>query len=241
MKNTKKYNNASNKGKFKPGSKKRENKCIVMFDDKDRQDYLTGFHKRKVERRKLAVAEIRKKIKEEQIRVREERHKEYIKMLKERRDALDEVEDEDDLEDVITATQESVQYDHKNHTVTVTTISDLDLTGAHILRPASDQVNGESKDEEEGGEEEKVEKMEKTTAMPRKAGNPIMNKKIRSLTASLSSYTTQRKRKGKQEGRKGRGRQTDKGHGVTEGRKRAGKTSKRQRRRQTGKKVHRQE
>lgn len=36
------------------------------------RDYLTGFHKRKVERRKAAVAEIRKKIKEEQIRVREE-------------------------------------------------------------------------------------------------------------------------------------------------------------------------
>ncbi|CAK6960411.1 nucleolar protein 12 [Scomber scombrus] len=239
MKNTKKYNNAPNKGKFKPGSKKRENKCIVMFDDKDRQDYLTGFHKRKVERRKAAVAEIRKKIKEEQIRVREERHKEYLKMLKERTDALDEVEDEDDLEDVITATQESVQYDHKNHTVTVTTISDLDLTGAHILKPASDQVNGESKDEENKEGEE--EKLEKTSAMPRKAGNPIMNKKIRSLNASLSSYTTQRKRKGKQEGRKGRGRQTDRGSGVTEGKKRAGKTSKKQRRRQTGKKVHHKE
>lgn len=88
------------------------------------REYLTGFHKRKVERRKAAEAEIRKKIKEEQIRVREEvsvkcksaalktcfgsthlepcehilmclavcfqRHKEYIKMLKERTDALGE-------------------------------------------------------------------------------------------------------------------------------------------------------
>ena len=36
------------------------------------RDFLTGFHKRKVERRKAAVAEIRKKIKEEQIRVRVE-------------------------------------------------------------------------------------------------------------------------------------------------------------------------
>lgn len=234
MKNTKKHNNGFKKGKFKPGSKKRENKCIVTFDDKDRQDYLTGFHKRKVERRKAAVAEIRKKIKEEQIRVREERHKEYIKMLKERKEALE--EDEDDLEDVITDTKESVQYDHRNHTVTVTTISDLDLTGAHLLKPASNQVNGESKDEENGKEEEE------TNAMPRKAGNPIMNKKIRSLTASLSTYTSQRKRKGKQEGRGGRGRPTDKGPGVTESKKkRAGRTSKRQRRRLTGKKVHHQD
>ena len=36
------------------------------------REYLTGFHKRKVERRKIAVVEIQKKIKEEQSRVREE-------------------------------------------------------------------------------------------------------------------------------------------------------------------------
>lgn len=47
---------------------------------------------------------------------------------------------EDDLEDVITSTTESVQYDHPNHTVTVTTISDLDLTGAHLLGSANNQV-----------------------------------------------------------------------------------------------------
>ncbi|KAM7372357.1 hypothetical protein PAMP_009531 [Pampus punctatissimus] len=233
MKNTKKHNNVSKRGKFKPGSKKRENKCIVMFDDKDRQDYLTGFHKRKVERRKAAVAEIRKKIKEEQIRVREERHKEYMKMLKERREALEEAED--DLEDAIIGKKESVQFDHPNHTVTVTTISELDLTGAYLLEPASNQVNDENKDEEKGDEEEE------NIAMPRKAGNPIVNKKIRSLTASLNTYTSKRKRKGKQEGRGGRGRPTDRGPGVTERKKKAGKTSKKQRRRQTGKKVHHQD
>ncbi|XP_070836538.1 nucleolar protein 12 isoform X2 [Chaetodon trifascialis] len=230
MKNTKKHNNVSSKAKFKPGSKKRENKCIITFDDKDRQEYLTGFHKRKVERRKAAVAEIQKKIKEEQTRVREERHKEYIKMLKERTEAL--AEDDDDLEEAITSTTESVQYDHPNHTVTVTTISDLDLTVAHRLGPAANQVNGEAEDEEQREEEE--EKM----AMPRKAGNPIVNKKIRSLTASLNAFTSKQKRKGKQEGRRGRGSRTDKRRGATEGKNRGGKTSKWQRRRNTGKRVH---
>lgn len=235
MKNTKKHNNVSKKGKFKPGSKKRENKCIVMFDDKDRQDYLTGFHKRKVERRKAAEAEIRKKIKEEQIRVREERHKEYMKMLKEREEALEAAED--DLHDSIVSTTECVQYDHPNHTVTVTTISDLDLTGAHLLGPAADQVNGDDEDEE------KVKKEEEKSAMPRKAGNPILNKKIRSLTASLNAFTSKQKRKGKQEGRGGRGRggrgrQTDRRSGGADSRKRSGKTSKWQRRRNTGKRVH---
>lgn len=227
----------SQKGKFKPGSKKRENKCIVMFDDKERQDFLTGFHKRKVERRKVAVAEIRKKIKDEQIRVREERHKEYIKMLKERTDALEDADD--DLEDVITNTTESVQYDHPNHTVTVTTISDIDLSGSHLLGPAASQANGESKDEENGEEESQT-----TSAMPRKAGNPIMNKKIRSLMTSLSTCTSKRKGKGKQEGRRergGRGRPADKKRGVTELKKRTRKTSKWQRCRQTGRRGQHQD
>ncbi|XP_071758140.1 nucleolar protein 12 [Centroberyx gerrardi] len=234
MKNMKKHNNMSKKGKFKPGSKKRENKCIVMFDDKDRQEFLTGFHKRKVERRKAAVAEIQKKIKEEQNRVRQERHKEYLKMLKERKEALE--EDVDDLEDAITGTTESVYYDHPNHTVTVTTISDLDLTGDRLLGPAAaNQVNGEGEGENaEGGQEEEAQR----STMPRKAGNPILNKKIRSLTSSLNTFSKQGKRKGKQEGRGGRGRLADKKPGVTERKSRAGRTSKRQRRRQTGKKIH---
>ncbi|XP_026201973.1 nucleolar protein 12 [Anabas testudineus] len=234
MKNSKKHNNVSKKAKFKPGSKKRENKCIVMFDDKNRQEYLTGFHKRKVERRKAAVAEIRKKIKEEQTKVREERHKEYIKMLKERREALEDAED--DLEDVITATTESVQYDHPNHTVTVTTISDLDLTGAHMLGPSANQVTRECEDEEKGEEKE-----DEAAAVPRKAGNPIVNKKIRSLTAALSTYTSKRNKKGKQERRGGRSRRTDKRGGVTENKNKTGRTSKWQRRRKTGKRVHHQD
>lgn len=44
------------------------------------------------------------------------------------------VDAEDDLEDAVIGKTESVQYDHPNHTVTVTTISDLDLSGAHLLR-----------------------------------------------------------------------------------------------------------
>ncbi|XP_077357702.1 nucleolar protein 12 [Festucalex cinctus] len=236
MKNRKKTNNVPNKAKFKPGSKKRENKCVVMFDDKEREEYLTGFHKRKVERRKAAVAEIRKKIKEEQNRVREERHKEYMKMLKERQEALE--ESEDDLEDVITSTTESVQYDHPNHTVTVTTISDLDLTTNHLLEQVTNKVNGEHKENEIGQEEEK------TTTMPKKAGNPILNKKIRSLTASLGAYTSSKgKRKGKREGPGGRGRQTDKkaDKRVGESKISAKKTSKWQRRRMTGKKQRQQD
>ncbi|XP_054891510.1 nucleolar protein 12 isoform X2 [Poeciliopsis prolifica] len=189
-------------------------------------DYLTGFHKRKIERRKAAVQEIKKKIKEEQSRVREERHKEYMKMLKEREEALD----EDELGDAVISTTESVQYDHPNHTVTVTTISDLDLSGAHLFGPATSDANEEREDDNKEEEEKRV-------AMPKKPRDLIMNKKIRSLTTALSTCTSKRRRKGKQEGRDRRGRWPDKRPGVTEGVHRGGRTSKKHRRRQTGKKT----
>lgn len=37
-----------------------------------RREYLTGFHKRKVERRKAALEEIKRKLKEEQRKMKEE-------------------------------------------------------------------------------------------------------------------------------------------------------------------------
>ncbi|XP_013868386.1 nucleolar protein 12 [Austrofundulus limnaeus] len=235
MKNHKNRKNGPQKAKFKPGSKKRENKCVVTFDDKARQDYLTGFHKRKLERRKAAVEEIKQKIKEEKSRVREERHKEYVKMLKERTEAL--ADAEDDLEDVVISKTESIQYDHPNHTVTVTTISDLDLSGAHLLQQAANHADGQSNDEDNDEEEEK------TPAMPKKAKDPILNKKIRSLTAALSTFTSKRRRKRKGKGKQedGRGRRTGGRPMDTESKRKSGRTSKRQRRRQTGGKTDHQD
>ncbi|XP_030649682.1 nucleolar protein 12 [Chanos chanos] len=215
--------------KHKPGFKKRENKCIVMFDDKDRQEFLTGFHKRKVERRKAAVEEIKNKIKEEQKRVREERHKEYLKMLKERKEALEEA---DELEEAITGTTESVQYDHPNHTVTVTTISDLDLSGAHLLETATKKAS------EDGEEEEDNEEEQETKPLPKQAGNPLLSKKIKSLTAALNMRTKQQQQQKKNRKRKqeagGHGRSTKRKPADADNKLRIGRTTKRERRRRTG-------
>ncbi|KAL4658032.1 nucleolar protein 12 [Arapaima gigas] len=217
------------KGKSKPGGKKRENKCIVTFDERARNEYLTGFHKRKMERRKAAVEEIKNKLKEEQKRVREERHKEYMKMLKERKEALEEA---DELEHAITSTAESLQYDYPNHTVTVTTISNLDLTGASRLGPVDDQATDDSEDE----------KSEEVSRVPKKAGEPLLSKKLSALTASLHARTKQRKKKKtkweKGQEMTGRGRAPDRKSAATERKLRLGRTTKRQRRKQTGKKLH---
>ncbi|XP_074839989.1 nucleolar protein 12 isoform X3 [Carettochelys insculpta] len=75
-------------GRKKRGSSGAGLRRAVIFDEESRREYLTGFHKRKVERRKVALEEIKRKLKEEQRKLKEERHKEYLKMLTEREEAL---------------------------------------------------------------------------------------------------------------------------------------------------------
>ncbi|XP_015718348.1 nucleolar protein 12 [Coturnix japonica] len=175
--------------KKKKGSGSAASRLVVTFDEEKRREYLTGFHKRKVERRKVALEEIKRKLKEEQRKMKEERHKEYLKMLREREEALDEF---DELEHLVTSRTESVNIDHPNHIVTVTTISDLDLSGARQLGLTTSE--GKSDASEEKGEEV----MNKpASTVPKKSRNPFLSEKISSLTATLHMHS-RKKKKGKQ-------------------------------------------
>ncbi|XP_003783274.1 nucleolar protein 12 [Otolemur garnettii] len=197
----------------------RRPRLVLSFDEEKRREYLTGFHKRKVERKKAAIEEIKQRLKEEQKKLREERHQEYLKMLAEREEALEEA---DELDRLVTAKTESVQYDHPNHTVTVTTISDLDLSGARLL--------GLPPPEQKDRSEEEVSSMEKPTkALPRKSRDPLLSQRISSLTASLHAHSRKKKLK-----RKHLRRAQD----STKKPPSATRTSKTQRRRLTGRTRH---
>ncbi|NXK46173.1 NOL12 protein, partial [Chauna torquata] len=175
--------------KKKKGPGGAASRLVVTFDEERRREYLTGFHKRKVERRKVALEEIKRKLKEEQRKMKEERHKEYLKMLSEREEALDEF---DELEHLVTSRTESVNIDHPNHIVTVTTISDLDLSGARQLGLTTPEGKSDGSEEEKG--EEVVNKPART--VPKKSRNPFLSEKISSLTATLHMHS-QKKTKGK--------------------------------------------
>ncbi|KAJ7330111.1 hypothetical protein JRQ81_016285 [Phrynocephalus forsythii] len=190
---------------------------VVTFDEESRREYLTGFHKRKVERRKIALEEIKLKLKEEQKKMKDERHKEYLKMLKEREEALEEA---DELEHLVTSRTESVSYDHPGHTVTVTTISDLDLSGARLLGLKTDEG------EENGLIKEDDPSQKSAHTAPKKSRDPFLSQRISSLTASLHSRS-QKRTKGKQT-RGGRSIQKRAPKPST------GRTSKAQRRKMTG-------
>ncbi|XP_055993570.1 nucleolar protein 12 isoform X2 [Sorex fumeus] len=203
-----------NKKKKKRDGDDRRPRLVLSFDEEKRRDYLTGFHKRKVERKKAAIQEIKQRLKQEQKKLREERHQEYLKMLAEREEALEEA---DELDRLVTAKTESVQYDHPNHTVTVTTISDLDLSGARLL--------GLPLPEDPEGETPSKEKMAR--ALPRKSKDPLLSQRICSLTASLHAHNRKKvKRK--------------RAHRAPDSKKppSATRTSKTQRRRLTGRARH---
>ncbi|XP_056338206.1 nucleolar protein 12 isoform X2 [Oenanthe melanoleuca] len=203
----------------KKGPGGREGRLVVTFDEERRREYLTGFHKRKVERRKAALEEIKRKLKEEQRKMKEERHQEYLKMLSEREEALEEA---DELEHLVTSRTESVNIDHPNHIVTVTTISDLDLSGTRQLGLAS---SGKT----EGSEEEKGEEVvnKPVRAMPKKSRNPFLSEKISSLTATLHMHSR----------KKTKGKRSQRGQGPRKKIQKSstGRTTKTQRRRLTGK------
>ncbi|NWR59827.1 NOL12 protein, partial [Bucorvus abyssinicus] len=203
----------------KKGAVGREGRLVVAFDEKRRREYLTGFHKRKVERRKVALEEIKRKLKEEQRKMKEERHREYLKMLSEREEALDEA---DELEHLVTSRTESVNIDHPNHIVTVTTISDLDLSGARQLGLTTPV--GKSHESEEKGEEVVTKPVR---SMPKKARNPFLSEKICSLTATLHMHSR----------KKTKGKRSQRGQGPRKKIQKSstGRTTKTQRRRMTGK------
>ncbi|XP_075409656.1 nucleolar protein 12 [Tenrec ecaudatus] len=163
------------------GGHDRRPRLVLSFDEDKRREYLTGFHKRKVERKKAAIEELKQRLKEEQKKLREERHQEYLKMLAEREEALDEA---DELDRLVTAKTESVLYDHPNHTVTVTTISDLDLSGARLLGLPPTELGAGA------GAEETVSSTEKPAkALPRKSKDPLLSQRISSLTATLHAHS----------------------------------------------------
>ncbi|NWH77440.1 NOL12 protein, partial [Piaya cayana] len=205
----------------KRGAGGREGRIVVNFDEERRRwEYLTGFHKRKVERRKAALDEIKRKLKEEQRKMKEERHQEYLKMLSEREAALEEA---DELEHLVTSRTESVNIDHPNHIVTVTTVSDLDLSGARQLGLTTPVEKTNATEEEKG--EEVMKKP--VRAMPKKSRNPFLSEKISSLTATLHMHSR----------KKTKGKKSQRGQGPRKKIQKSstGRTTKTQRRRLTGK------
>ncbi|KAL4240360.1 Nucleolar protein 12 [Mactra antiquata] len=128
-----------NKKKKQLSKKNRQTKQILVFDEHARKDYLTGFHKRKNERKKKAQEQVKRMITEERKRLKL-KTKEFLAQRDQKRQPMPL-----DLEKI--ASQEVTEL--PEHTVTITDISDIDLAGHGGTRLGLNTGNNEDDSGEE--------------------------------------------------------------------------------------------
>jgi len=141
-------------------AKNKRNKLIIEFDEHDRTDYLTGFHKRKEERRKKAKEEEIQMLKEKKRQLKEKKKAEYVDHLK----ALKVAMDTTGLDPLTTASVvRETTHCTQTHTVTVTELdlyARVEQTTTTTTSGAQQQQQQDWSNEESNGEEECNDKSE---------------------------------------------------------------------------------
>ncbi|KAK8381289.1 hypothetical protein O3P69_018399 [Scylla paramamosain] len=128
------------KNKWKVGKQKgnkmkhtnRQNKLHIKFDAEDRRAYLTGFQKRKRERREKAFKKLQEDLKAEKKQIKKERKDIVKKMIKQGQELMEHggigmIDDEDEEEET---DKNKVTLNCGSATVE---ICDLDLTSKHHI------------------------------------------------------------------------------------------------------------
>jgi len=153
-------------GKRKP--KNRSNKINLVFDEVKRREFLTGFHKRKLQRKKQAQENLEKELKEERKRLKAEAKESYKKLVVSHRDIPE-------LENLL-----SNEYEEDEVTVKVVELSADNIAkhsnwiGANRPKYESDGEQ-ESDDPEANKEAEEIPGMElhnKPMKATKKMGGP---------------------------------------------------------------------
>lgn len=124
----------------KKRSKQPPKKIHLVFDERERREFLTGFQKRKKERQKKAQEEIKQRAQEEKRQLRAEKREILQRLLGDQPVAGSAAAD--------VQAEEPVTYDMPDHTVTVTSLESSDLYGD--VRIGNNQAVQEDEGEEEG-------------------------------------------------------------------------------------------
>ncbi|XP_071129834.1 nucleolar protein 12-like [Mytilus galloprovincialis] len=163
--------------------KNRKTKTILVFDVKAREEFLTGFRKRKNERRKKAQDERKSQMKIDK-KESKQRRRELLKKSMEYTGKRKKQNPEMDFKEFV----KPEVIDLPEHTVTITDISDIDFAGHNGLRL------GQNKESEQEIEEE-TEETEETTEDGNK--KPLDKKGIKALYRKKSTEQHMRKVFGK--------------------------------------------
>lgn len=133
----------------------RKTKLQLLFDEKARREYLTGFHKRKLQRKKIAQEQLKQQLKEERKRLKQEARESFKKLVVSHRPVPE-------LENLI-----SENYELENHSVSITELSSSDLAEKNnwigINKVQYENEKSEHSDEEEGPQKDELPGMELKT------------------------------------------------------------------------------
>lgn len=134
-------------GAFHPRKRvNRQTKLQLVFDPKARREFLTGFHKRKVQRKKKAEEELKQQLKEERKRLKHEARESFKKLVVSHRPVPE-------LENLI-----SQNYELENHSVSILELSASDLAeknnwiGINKVQYENDKSEQSDKKEEQKDE-----------------------------------------------------------------------------------------
>jgi len=156
----------------------------LVFDNKKREEFLTGFTKRKQQRKKKAQEENDRKLKEEVKRIRDEtkNFKEKFKQSFKPIAELDEVlRDTDDSED------EKKGFETEDVTVTISTIKPDELVKRNFIgyRKVQQSESEESEEEEPAVDANSIPGME--TSVKKKRSKGITDESFKKLTEKLKT------------------------------------------------------
>ncbi|KAH8338976.1 hypothetical protein KR074_000085 [Drosophila pseudoananassae] len=127
-------------------------KLEIVFDEKKRREFVTGFRKRKNERRSRAKAQLEKHLKEERKRIRLE-VKDGFKHLKKSYEPLRELTEEDKAEDGQPKAQEE-SYEDEEVQVKIVELTTNDLTAQRNMLGANTAEESEEEEKESESEED---------------------------------------------------------------------------------------
>lgn len=143
----------------KPINKK--TKVNIVFDPKARREFLTGFHKRKLQRQKRAQEELQQLLKEERKRLKQEAKESYKKLVASHRTIPE-------LEDLL-----EKQYEVENHSVSVVELSASDLAKKNNWIGVNKVEYDNEEEEEEDGDGVDSEKVDEIPGMQMKTKKEI--------------------------------------------------------------------
>lgn len=120
-----------------PSQPKKRKKITLVFDENKRREFLTGFRKRKLQRKQKAKEELQQRLKEERKKIKQETRERYKKLLSNR--------DIPEIQQLLS----QQEYETEGHTISILELNTADLAEKNTLIGENKDINEVKSNEEE--------------------------------------------------------------------------------------------